>query len=107
VKKVKKVAKKAADDGTEGIQPTPEQLVKGTKVYAVRDGEYVPAMVQGPSKNKGGQFALKFEGDGKLLTKPLDSMKLSSGKDADGKDIVPKAKKTKKKAAKKKATPTV
>jgi hypothetical protein len=81
--------------------------VKGTKVYAVRDGAYVPALVQGPSKKKEGEFALKFEADGKLLTKPLTGIRTSSGKDTDGNDIVPAVAKKTKKKVKKKATPTV
>jgi hypothetical protein len=55
-------------------------------MYAIRDGAYVPALVQGPSKKKEGEFALKFEADGKLLTKPLTGIRMSSGKDTDGND---------------------
>jgi nucleolin len=81
----------AGDDASDGddddeeevtvAQPTAEQLVSGADVFALRDGEYEPATVQGPSKKKEGQFALKFE-DGKLLTKPLDEIKISADPNA-------------------------
>jgi hypothetical protein len=71
--------KGSADGGEEGslVFATAEQLKKGAIVFVNRDGEFQEAEVTGPSKKKK-NWAVKLNGAGKLLSKPLDQIKVKS-----------------------------
>merc|ERR1719473_1136170 len=86
-KKEKEDAKAKAKEEKEGgasaeptrVAATPEQLVKGTTVWAERGGEYEEAKTIGPSKKKENHWALKFASDGKVVPKPLDKIEVLAG----------------------------